>query len=83
MHDLHIWGISSDKIALTCHLRCAKPMQTLRKANDMLEKKFGISHATISVEDIEDAEYVKHGLCMTEDNNIHEMKMQNQKTIMK
>jgi cobalt-zinc-cadmium efflux system protein len=69
VHDLHIWGISSDRIALTCHMKTMAPMKCLKAAKAMLEKDFGISHATISVEDCADTEM--KDFC---DNNTHEVR---------
>jgi len=69
VHDLHIWGISSDRVALTCHMKTTKPMKCLKAAKLMLEAKYGISHATISVEDANDKEMAD--LC---DNNTHEVR---------
>lgn len=68
VHDLHIWGISSDRVALTCHMKTSKPMTCLKEATYMLEKKYGISHSTISVEDPNDIDY--NADC---DNNIHSL----------
>ena len=66
VHDLHIWGISSDRIALSCHMKTSRPMKALKETQRMLEAKFHISHATIAVEDPNDKDYDSD--C---DNNIH------------
>jgi len=70
VHDLHIWGISSDRIALTCHMKTTEPMKCLKAAKIMLEKRYGISHATISVEDANDK--TMDDFC---DNNTHEVRV--------
>lgn len=57
VHDLHIWGLSSDRVALTCHILSKTPMASLKKAKRMLEQKYNISHATISMENPEDKDY--------------------------
>jgi len=67
VHDLHIWGISSDRIALTCHVKTSRPMRVLKVTQIMLEKEFHISHATIAVEDPNDKDYDDD--C---ENNIHD-----------
>ncbi|HEY2811239.1 MAG TPA: cation diffusion facilitator family transporter [Rhabdochlamydiaceae bacterium] len=51
VHDLHVWTVSSKRIALSAHLVSTSPQQTLKEAHHMLEKKHGIRHMTIQVED--------------------------------
>lgn len=53
IHDLHIWGISTQEIALTAHL--IMPSQSLndedyQRINDDLRHKFDIHHVTLQIE---------------------------------
>jgi len=53
VHDLHIWNISSDRVALSAHLDVddlsAWPT-TLDQARHVLEERFGIDHVTLQPE---------------------------------
>jgi len=51
VHDLHIWTVSSQHIALSVHLVTTTPQATLNEAHCILEKKHAIRHMTIQVED--------------------------------
>jgi cobalt-zinc-cadmium efflux system protein len=53
VHDLHIWGMSTTDVALTAHL--IRPCHggedaLLASATRLLRERFGISHATLQVE---------------------------------
>ena len=53
VHDLHIWGMSTTDVALTAHL--VRPCRggedaLLAAATEQLRLQFGISHATIQLE---------------------------------
>ena len=55
VHDLHIWSLGSHTHALSCHVRiedvppsCSDAI--LRRVNELLEHRFGISHTTIQFE---------------------------------
>jgi cobalt-zinc-cadmium efflux system protein len=53
VHDLHIWGMSTTDVALTAHL--IRPCHggedaLLASATRLLRDRFGISHATLQVE---------------------------------
>lgn len=56
LHDLHVWTLSSGRIALSVHLRRVSEVtdlnesQTLSQANELLAKDFGITHSTIQIE---------------------------------
>jgi cobalt-zinc-cadmium efflux system protein len=53
LHDLHIWGMSTTEIALTCHLVMpgGHPGDAaLAQIAEELEHHFGIRHATIQIE---------------------------------
>lgn len=50
-HDLHIWSVSTGKLALSVHLiATATPQTVLAEANRVLEEKYGIHHTTIQIE---------------------------------
>jgi cobalt-zinc-cadmium efflux system protein len=51
VHDLHIWSVSAKKIALSAHLIADDMRTALQEAHRLIEKKYGISHMTIQVED--------------------------------
>lgn len=53
VHDLHVWTITSGIDSLSCHLRIQDDQDSqaiLQQAITVIEKKFGISHATIQIE---------------------------------
>jgi cobalt-zinc-cadmium efflux system protein len=53
VHDLHIWGMSTTDVALTAHLVRPCPGgedALLAVATEQLRVRFGISHATIQLE---------------------------------
>jgi cobalt-zinc-cadmium efflux system protein len=53
VHDLHVWTIGNEEIALSCHVvagRDADGPDLLRRINALLEKRFGIAHGTIQIE---------------------------------
>ncbi len=49
-HDLHIWTVSSGRLALSVHLISENTESVLMIANDLLKQKHGIIHTTIQVE---------------------------------
>lgn len=51
-HDLHVWALSTNKTAISVHLVVPQggSDQFLAAVQNMLERKFAISHATIQVE---------------------------------
>jgi cobalt-zinc-cadmium efflux system protein len=51
VHDLHIWTVASNRVALSAHLVATKPQAALNEAHRILEKNHGIRHMTIQVED--------------------------------
>ena len=54
VHDLHIWGMSTTETALTAHLvrpGAGLDDDMLHHACEELKEHFGISHATLQVED--------------------------------
>lgn len=55
VHDLHIWSLSSNEIALSCHVCLSDDdyrngMAFIKSINDVLSSRFGIGHATIQLE---------------------------------
>lgn len=55
-HDLHIWALSTTESALTVHLVKDGQLsndELIQKVNTELKHKFGISHTTIQIEDLE------------------------------
>ena len=56
VHDLHIWGLSTTRTALTAHLVLDRPDPALvPRACAMLHDRFGLDHATLQVEEGEAA----------------------------
>jgi cobalt-zinc-cadmium efflux system protein len=67
IHDLHVWSISSNRIALSAHFVMIDPQQDrdeiIRRLNKILKDSFNISHTTIQVEtshDIQSDETLAH-----------------------
>jgi cobalt-zinc-cadmium efflux system protein len=55
VHDLHVWTISSSKLALSAHLTVPQQsshlaQEILQAANLFLKEKYSISHVTLQVE---------------------------------
>ncbi|GAB4344333.1 MAG: cation diffusion facilitator family transporter [Gammaproteobacteria bacterium] len=53
VHDLHIWHLSADRVALSAHLVMAEPsgwQQTIAAATRLLQERFGIGHVTLQPE---------------------------------
>ncbi len=50
VHDLHIWSVTSGKLALSVHLISDSNESPLPAANAMLVEKYGIHHTTIQIE---------------------------------
>jgi cobalt-zinc-cadmium efflux system protein len=55
VHDVHIWAITSGIYAMSCHLLIQDQMvsnctQIVEDVNQMLNRKFGISHSTVQLE---------------------------------
>ncbi|MGG4448445.1 cation diffusion facilitator family transporter [Brevibacillus porteri] len=53
VHDLHIWTVTSGFDSLTCHLVVEDDLPSYPVLNDalaLMEKEFGITHATIQIE---------------------------------
>ncbi len=56
VHDLHVWALTNGKISLTAHFVTANPTDNnqllLKKASELLEQKFNITHSTIQIETV-------------------------------
>ncbi len=55
VHDLHVWTVGPGVVACCCHILVAEQsvrsgQQVLRTVAELLERRFGITHATIQVE---------------------------------
>lgn len=58
VHDLHVWSITTDWNALSCHLvvdhrSLAESQKLLRELEELLRERFGIQHSTVQIEDDE------------------------------
>lgn len=51
VHDLHLWSISSSRVALSAHLIVLPPHNALQEAHRLIEEKFHIHYMTIQVEE--------------------------------
>lgn len=50
VHDLHIWTVSTGRLAMSVHLVAEDATQTLKLAHEVLSQHFGIIHTTIQIE---------------------------------
>ena len=56
IHDLHIWNISTQMVALSVHLVSNDTIQTkeiLHEANELLQNQYDIYHTTIQIENFQ------------------------------
>jgi cobalt-zinc-cadmium efflux system protein len=75
IHDLHVWALSSDEMALSCHVVVAEcPLgdaeHVVRDLESRLCGKFAIGHTTIQVESCHPCGEIHHGA--GEHNHPHE-----------
>ncbi|GAC1667744.1 MAG: cation diffusion facilitator family transporter [Candidatus Dormibacteraceae bacterium] len=66
MHDLHVWALSSDEVALSCHVVVGDhPLgdaeHVVRDLESRLCAKFAIGHTTIQVESCHPCGEIHHG----------------------
>src|ERR1700694_1182944 len=66
MHDLHVWALSSDEMALSCHvvvgdLPLADAEHVVRDLEKRLCARFDIGHTTIQVESCHPCGEIHHG----------------------
>lgn len=54
IHDLHVWSITSGRVALSAHVVLTDPQQdrdgVIKRLNDVLRDKFNIGHTTIQTQ---------------------------------
>ncbi|KHJ98287.1 cation efflux family protein [Oesophagostomum dentatum] len=53
VHDLRIWALTMDKVAISVHLEVAEPeiaQSVLRETRTMLQKVYGVHESTIQIE---------------------------------
>src|ERR1700730_15721645 len=75
MHDLHVWALSSDEMALSCHvvvgdLPLADAEHIVRDLEKRLCARFDIGHTTIQIESCHPCGEIHHGA--GEHNHPHE-----------
>jgi cobalt-zinc-cadmium efflux system protein len=75
MHDLHVWALSSDEVALSCHVvvgdcQLGDAEHVVRDLESRLCGKFAIGHTTIQVESCHPCGEIHHGV--GEHNHPHE-----------
>ena len=51
IHDLHIWSVSTKKIALSAHIIAENPKQALKDAHNIIEKNHNFHHMTLQMEE--------------------------------
>jgi cobalt-zinc-cadmium efflux system protein len=66
MHDLHVWALSSEEVALSCHVvvgdcRLEEAEHVIRDLESRLCGKFAIGHTTIQVESCHPCGEIHHG----------------------
>ena len=56
IHDLHVWSVTPERVALSCHI-ILDPNSSLERSTEIVKqlkqyilKEFGISHTTIEIE---------------------------------
>jgi cobalt-zinc-cadmium efflux system protein len=55
VHDLHVWSLSSERTALSCHVLMedqptSQSSLSLSQMKQVLRQRFGVAHSTIEVE---------------------------------
>jgi cobalt-zinc-cadmium efflux system protein len=50
VHDLHIWTVSSGRLALSVHVIATETEQLLTRVNELLRERHRIQHTTIQIE---------------------------------
>lgn len=73
VHDLHVWTVTSGFDSLTCHLHVEEEVSSypiLHEALHLLEKRFGITHATIQIEN--DSIHHQEMMCQSGPQHKHE-----------
>src|SRR5580700_2119713 len=78
MHDLHVWALSSEEVALSCHVvvgdcRLEEAEHVVRDLEARLCGKFAIGHTTIQVESCHPCGEIHHGV--GDHNHPHEHRL--------
>jgi cobalt-zinc-cadmium efflux system protein len=77
VHDLHVWAMSTDDVALTAHLVVDEPtpdaLVLLDEAAKGLRERFGIEHSTLQLEphSFVACPQESHGPCSVEEHHEH------------
>ena len=50
VYDLHIWSLSNENLAMSCHIICSDPQNVFSLARDVLNQKYNIKHSTFELE---------------------------------
>ena len=71
VHDIHLWSLSIGRPCITMHILSNKPQKSLEGATKIC-KKYGISHCTIQVENMNEGRRLSFVKCdLDQDNDIH------------
>ena len=71
VHDVHLWSLSIGRPCITMHILSNKPQKSLEGATKIC-KKYGISHCTIQVENMNEGRRLSFVKCdLDQDNDIH------------
>ncbi|MFP5406175.1 MAG: cation transporter, partial [Gammaproteobacteria bacterium] len=68
-HDLHVWSIGENHVALAAHVQVREMAEWPRILEDtrtMLESRFGISHCTLQAESADEACAMQDARCGAE-----------------
>lgn len=64
VHDLHVWSLTSGRVAMTAHLVVPYPVKSsdvlIGSARTMLDDRFGIDHVTLQVEGVPCSDAATH-----------------------
>ncbi len=67
VHDLHVWTVGSEQVALSCHLVVPEDggcTPLLSRVHQVLGGEFGIRHATVQVEPVDFADASPESYCV-------------------
>ena len=71
VHDVHLWSLSIGRPCITMHILSNKPQKSLEGATKIC-KKYGITHCTIQVENMNEGRRLSFVKCdLDQDNDIH------------
>lgn len=63
IHDLHVWSLNSDYVALSAHLVTDDAENVLRKAQEVCRDRFNIDHTTFQIDTIKSGKTLCTGNC--------------------